>query len=159
MGDFEDLKTRPNAGFADDTGSPASSPIEFVTIDMSERQLAGAWIAAEVWTRNRIYRMNASQVCLEVVDRETGDRQQHHSLLGKRLVGGQRKLGASVWLCHPLPLPGSDAVFEQSARAGRRSYVFTSAVDRVIVRVGSRVVPPSATEATWDALTAEPGAK
>jgi hypothetical protein len=137
-----------------DGGAAGTTGIEVVAVDTGGT-LPAQWIAFEIWTRNRIYRLDSARICLEVEDRLSGVRQLTHELLGRRLVGGQRTLGASIWLCHPLPMPGTDAVFEQFVR-GRRRYSVTSPVDRVVMQVGSIVTPPGNLEPTWDTITGAP---
>jgi hypothetical protein len=115
---------------------------------------AKGWPAIEVWTEPRVYHMDAAHTCFAVLDRRTGEPKVGHQLVGTRLCGGQRGLGRSVWLCHPLPLPGTVAVFER--RDGARSvFLMSTPVERVIVRVGSRVVPSESAEATWNAIKNE----
>ncbi|MBI4954910.1 MAG: hypothetical protein HY908_23005 [Myxococcales bacterium] len=92
------------------------------------------WRAVEVWTRNRIYGLDAQLTCIEVIDRISGRAEHNHVMLGARLSGGQRRDGSVVSISQPFPVPGTDAVFKhQPARKG--AFGRTSRVERVVVRV------------------------
>ena len=47
------------------------------------------WTAVEIWTQNRVYSVDASMVCLEVVDKTTGKPEPRHPLVGAHLVAGR----------------------------------------------------------------------
>lgn len=130
------------------TEPPASvEGIELLVID--ERQVAGAerrpWRAAEVWTKRRVYGLDSTFRCVEILDRETGRPELTHEMLGARLGGGRMRDKETVRFSYPLPLPGMEAMFSKGKKHG-----YTSAVERMVVRI--RVLHTSADEAapTWD---------
>jgi hypothetical protein len=121
--------------------------IELVVVD--ERHGVGGerrpWRAAEVWTKRRVYGLDSTFRCVEILDRETGRPELTHEMLGARLGGGRRRDQDTVKFSYPLPLPGMEAMFTKGKKHG-----YTSAVERMIVRV--RVLHTSADEAapSWD---------
>ena len=121
--------------------------IELVVID--ERQVAGGerrpWRAAEVWTKRRVYGLDSTFRCVEILDRETGRPELTHEMRGARLGGGRMRDKEGVRFSYPLPLPGMEAMFSKGKKHG-----YTSAVERMIVRV--RVLHTSADEVSpsWD---------
>jgi len=108
----------------------------------------------EVWTRNRVYTLDALLICVEVMDRATRNIVTDHPFLGMRLVGGQHREGERIELSHPFPRPGTEAVFEQ-AGPGSRAGAFsrTSAVTRVVLRLHIVTVMPSHVVPTWEEIT------
>ncbi len=115
---------------------------------------SGPWRAIEIWTQNRIYGVEATMRCTEVVDRATGARQVDHPILGSSLLGGQKRddAGSISSVCVPYPEPGTVAVF--SARVGDRMKISeTSTVTRVVLRQ-HRVDLPKSTDAAspWETL-------
>jgi hypothetical protein len=123
--------------------------IELLVID--ERQIPGAerrpWRAAEVWTKRRVYGLDSTFRCVEILDRETGRPELTHEMLGARLGGGRQRDKETVRFSYPLPLPGMEAMFSKGKKHG-----YTSAIERMIVRV--RVLHTSADEASpsWDEI-------
>lgn len=110
------------------------------------------WRSFEVWTMNRVYSCDWTMTCIEVVDRKTGAKVLDHSLLGCRLSGGQTQNQDAIEVCYPCPRPGCEAVFE---RPGRKGYVTTSQVSRVVLRLRVLTVPLQQMEPTWDDLTGQ----
>lgn len=146
----------PAAGKRTSTAPPrASEPprsgivegIELLVVD--ERQTPAGerrpWRAAEVWTKRRVYGLDSTFRCVEILDRSTGRPEPSHELLGARLGGGRHREKDKVRFSYPLPLPGMEAMFSKGKKHG-----YTSAVERMVVRV--RVLHTSADEATpsWD---------
>lgn len=127
--------------------SAAVEGIELIVID--ERQVAGGerrpWRAAEVWTKRRVYGLDSTFRCVEILDRETGRPELTHEMLGARLGGGRMRDKDAVRFSYPLPLPGMEAMFSKGKKHG-----YTSAVERMVVRI--RVLHTSADEASpsWD---------
>jgi hypothetical protein len=121
--------------------------IELVVID--ERQVPGGerrpWRAAEVWTKRRVYGLDSTFRCVEILDRETGRPEANHEMLGARLGGGRRRDTDTVRFSYPLPLPGMEAMFSKGKKHG-----YTSPVERMVVRV--RVLHLAADELapSWD---------
>jgi hypothetical protein len=100
------------------------------------------WRAVEVWTKNRIYGMDAKLHCIEVIDRATGRTDSNHPILGGHLGGGRRRGGRGATFTTPLPLPGTEAMFMRA-----RKQAYTSVVERVVVRVRAL---RCRTTATWE---------
>ena len=90
----------------------------------------GPWHAIEVWTKNRVYAMDASLLCVEVTDRATGKVDPNHPILGGRLGGGRKRTGRGATFTMPLPVPGTEAMFMRA-----RKQAYTSAVERVLLRI------------------------
>ena len=128
---------------------PTEKGVELVIVE--ETQLAGGerklWRAAEVWTKRRVYGLDSTFKCVEIVDRETGKPEPSHDMLGARLGGGRRRDKDKVRFSYPLPLPGMEAMFMKAKKHG-----YTSPVERMIVRV--RVLVMSADEAapSWEEI-------
>lgn len=92
------------------------------------------WRAFEIFTRNRVYVLDAGMICIEVIDLETRREDGSHPVLGGRLVGGQRTEGEHTEIAQPFPPRGFAAVFEQRRPDGAMRYVRTSQVKRVLAR-------------------------
>lgn len=131
------------------TPRAAGKSVELFVID--ETQLPGGerkpWRAAEVWTKRRVYGLDSTFKCVEILDRETGRPELAHDMLGARLGGGRLREKDTVRFSYPLPLPGMEAMFMKGKKHG-----YTSAVERMIVRI--RVLHTSADEAipSWDEI-------
>ena len=127
--------------------SPAASGIEMLVID--EKQTSGGerrpWRAAEVWTKRRVYGLDSTFRCVEILDRESGRPELTHEMLGARLGGGRMRDKDAVRFSYPLPLPGMEAMFSKGKKHG-----YTSAVERMVVRI--RVLHTTADEnvPSWD---------
>ena len=127
----------------------AGKSIELFVVD--ETQLPGAerkpWRAAEIWTKRRVYGLDSSFKCFEILDRETGRIEAGHEMLGARLGGGRLREVDTVRFSYPYPLPGMEAMFMKGKKHG-----YTSPVERMIVRV--RVLHTAAGETlpTWDEI-------
>lgn len=128
----------------------AGAGVELIVVE--EKQVSGtekrAWRAAEVWTKRRVYGLDSTFKCVEILDRETGLPEQGHEMLGARLGGGRHRDKDKVRFSYPLPLPGMEAMFMKAKKHG-----YTSPVERMIVRV--RVLVTSADEAlpSWDEIS------
>ncbi len=127
----------------------AGKSIELFVID--ETQLPGSerkpWRAAEIWTKRRVYGLDSSFKCFEILARETGRLEAGHELVGARLGGGRLREVDTVRFSYPYPLPGMEAIFMKGKKHG-----YTSPVERMIVRV--RVLHTAAGETlpTWDEI-------
>jgi hypothetical protein len=136
-------------------GAPPVAPLEIVfdreTLANGTTGSAGdPYRALEIWTRNRVYVVDSTLTCVEVVDRRSGARDTRHAVVGARLAGGQRHYGKTLHFARPFPVPGTEAVFE---RPGRGAPVdVTSKVERVVlhIRVTTIVVQE---EGAWDDIT------
>ena len=98
-----------------------------------------------------VYVLNAEMVCVEVISRTTS-KPQEHQFVGARLGGGQRREHGSVQIVHPLPIPGTEAVFKLPS--GRRSpFGQTSQVERVVLRLRSVSISVTDGEPAWREIT------
>jgi hypothetical protein len=124
--------------------------VELLVVD--ETQLPGTekrvWRAAEVWTKRRVYGLDSTFHCFEILDRATGRPEAAHDMLGARLGGGRLREKDTVRFSYPLPLPGMEAMFMRGKKHG-----YTSAVERMIVRV--RVLHTSTDEVqpSWEEIS------
>ena len=109
------------------------------------------WRALEIWTRNRIYGVDWTMTCIEVIDRESNKPDRKHPLLGARLAGGQAREEGTMELTYPCPRPGCEAVFEHKAKRG--SFSHTSTVLRVVLRLRVVTVQPEIANHRWAELT------
>ncbi len=144
---------------------PASSPrgsvpdggprpaVEVETRRVSAQSVQLTRLAYEVWTKNRVYNLDGTMCCYEVIDLATGQSQEHHPFLGARLVGGQRRTGEDSELSFPLPVPGSDAVFQKNDENKGIRLAVTSAVTRVILHVHRVDVRAPERDQAWGKIT------
>jgi hypothetical protein len=127
----------------------AGRGVELFVVD--ETQLPGgerkAWRAAEVWTKRRVYGLDSTFKCIEILDRETGRPEAGHEMLGARLGGGRLREKDTVRFSYPLPLPGMEAMFMKHKKHG-----YTSAVERMIVRIRVLHTSPDEATPTWDEI-------
>ncbi len=103
------------------------------------------WRAIEIWTRHHIYGIDSGMTCFEIIDRATGKPEADHAMLASKLGGGRRREKDFVRYAYPLPLPGMAAMFTQGRKHG-----YTSAVDRVVVRVRVLQARPDDALPSWD---------
>jgi len=150
---------------ADPARGPASSPrgsipdgaprpaVEVETRRVSAQSVQLTRLAYEVWTKNRVYNLDGTMCCYEVIDLASGQSQEHHPFLGARLVGGQRRSGEDSELSFPLPVPGSDAVFQKIDENKGIRLAVTSAVTRVILHVHRVDVRAPERDQAWGKIT------
>jgi hypothetical protein len=131
----------------------ARPPIEVVLVDEDKPESANnRWRAVEIWTRNRIYALDATMTCFAVIDRATGRAEATHSFVGARLGGGQRREGGYLRIAHPFPVPGTEAVFKLPT--GKRGpFGQTSVVERVVLRIRVTTAALLQAEPAWDEIT------
>jgi len=110
------------------------------------------WRTLDVWTRNRIYTLDPTMLCVEVRNRAERDVVDGHPFVGMRLVGGQHREGENIELSYPFPRPGTEAVFEQTGKR-RGNFSRTSPVTRVILRLHIVTVAPTYVVPTWEEIT------
>jgi len=126
--------------------------IEYV-LESRGSTFSAAWPMLEIWTRNRIYYVDASMVCVQVTARD-GTLEPNHSLRGARLTGGERRQrdGSDAEIYFPFPLPGTEAVFRS---AGKRNGSFgrTSTIERVILKARKMRVGPEESDSSWKEIT------
>ena len=138
--------------FDDDTSATLPPFVEVELVYQTGRPglvSSQRWRALEIWTRNRIYRCDWSGKCVQVVDQKT-DKAVAHELLGAKLAGGQAMHEDALEICYPIPRPGNEAVFE---RPERKSFVTTSTVTRVVLKLRVMTVRHDQGQETWDEVT------
>ncbi len=106
----------------------------------------------EIWTQNRIYTMDPSNICVAVTDRKSGQDDLDHPFLGFKLVGGQHRDGETFELSYPYPRPGTEAVFEHPS-SSRGNFSRTSTVTRVVLRMHVVTVAQQRVVPTWTDIT------
>lgn len=123
--------------------------IELLVVD--ETQLPGqekrVWRAAEVWTKRRVYGLDSTFKCFEILDRMTGRPEIGHDMLGARLGGGRLREKETVRFSYPLPLPGMEAMFMRGKKHG-----YTSAVERMIVRIRVLHTSTDDVQPSWEEI-------
>lgn len=121
------------------TPEPERAPRPSVEVEIRKAPSATAvrkvGPAYEIWTKNRVYALDARLKCIDVIDLTTGQTDHRHPFLGGQLVGGQRRSGEATELTFPLPLPGSDAMFQTGTPGGHARLMVTSRVTRVMMLV------------------------
>jgi hypothetical protein len=110
------------------------------------------WAMVEVWTQNRIYRIDVNMVCIDVVEIGSNASVHDHGLIGARLLGGQHVEEGTTFLSHPFPRPGTEAVFEQPRPAGGVMFSHSSTVTRVVMRLRQLSIVTGGAEPTWDQI-------
>jgi len=139
--------------------TPRASPAGTIPFEVdvihekgSPASLEQAWCAVEIWTLNRIYRLDSDFVCRSVSDRTSGAWLDSHDAIGAKLIGGQRRApnGAIERVTHPLPITGDSAVFVRPL-GKRLNYSETSEVVRVTLRQRVLDVTPE-TPPSWDSM-------
>lgn len=153
-----DLAAGRGAG-APEPSSPVASPrVDRPPVEVEVRKLSPnaarrAPPAYEIWTKNRVYALDPTLVCTDVIDLATGQSDAKHPFLGGQLVGGQRRVNDNNELTFPLPTPGSEAVFQTLDMNRRARLVVTSKVTRVILHVQVVRVDERQKDDTWGAIT------
>ena len=107
----------------------------------------------EIWTKNRIYRVDASMICLEVLDRGSGKPDADIRLVGSHLSGGQARRPDDdiVDLYYPFPVPGCSAFF--SDKNTMKVLGRTSAIERVVLKLHKMRVRQGELDSQWDGFT------
>jgi hypothetical protein len=143
----------------EDIGVRKSIPIGTIEIEyIQETNLANIRSSTatmlEIWTRNRIYHVDAEMRCVAVLSRANMQPEAAHSLIGARLTGGERrsKSSAAIEIYYPLPMPGTEAVF-RSEQKRHGQYGHTSTIERVVMRVRKVRVGSMDTSTSWDEIT------
>ncbi|MDP3275827.1 MAG: hypothetical protein Q8Q09_11565 [Deltaproteobacteria bacterium] len=132
-----------------------AAPIEIEYIrDVDPAASPATAVVLEVWTRNRIYHVDANMLCIDVINRASGASEPHHSLKGTRLTGGQRRSRSTmaIEIVVPYPVPGTEAVFKHMGKRGAQ-YGQTSTVERVVLKIRKIVVGSIGAEPAWDEIT------
>ncbi|MBK6520366.1 MAG: hypothetical protein IPM79_16305 [Polyangiaceae bacterium] len=110
------------------------------------------WAMLEVWTQNRVYSIDVNMVCIEVVDIGSKKPILDHGLIGARLLGGQLNDVDQVFLSHPFPRPGTEAVFEQPRPADVAMFSHSSTVTRVVLRMRQLTIVTGGEQQSWDQI-------
>jgi hypothetical protein len=137
----------------------ARSPVEIELHDVRTGPAldAHAHRVVEIWTRQRVYSLDSLLICQEVIDLASGERKANHPILGSRLVGGQTQTDEGAELIFPLPIPGTEAVFQNLDGKGRMRLQITSRVARVTLHVRRVRVDVEQRDAAWTSLTTTGG--
>jgi hypothetical protein len=145
--DFAQTVRMPTSPPRPSVPRPSARGVEMFVVD--ESQLPGGerkpWRAAEIWTKRRIYGLDSTFKCIEILDRASGRPEPTHELLGARLGGGRQREKETVKFSYPLPLPGMEAMFTKNKKHG-----YTSAVERMIVRIRVLHTSPDDASPSWD---------
>jgi hypothetical protein len=120
----------PASGAAETGESTGGIEVLVVRDRSSAKKRRGVWRAYEVWTRNRIYGIDASLKCHVVLDRRSGSMDAGNPATGLRLGGGRMKSESTTRVSYPFPLVGMEATFTD----GRRQ-IYTSRVERFVIRI------------------------
>lgn len=107
----------------------------------------------EIWTKNRVYSLDAALTCIEVIDLASGAARAQHPFVGARLVGGQLNTERTHEVSFPLPAIGSEAVFQKQDHRNRIRLSVTSPVTRVILHMQRATVPQEQRDAAWGRIT------
>ncbi len=139
-----------------DHGPPAAAaPLDIEVALVHERGVSrrpGQWRAFEIWTAKSVYAIDGQMLCFGVMDRKSGLADERHAFLGARLMGGEHKIDGAISFSHPLPTPGSDAIFQiKSPTRGR--YGHTSPVEKVVVRIRVTHAPVDSGDTLWEEIT------
>ena len=164
----ESSRSQPRSRASEvEPSSPAHKAVaERPPIEVEVRKVSNATSLArrvpptfEIWTKNRVYALDSTMQCMDVIDLSTGHSDKRHPFIKGRLVGGQRRVGDTNELTFPLPVPGSEAVFQILDANGRPRLVVTSRVTRAIVHVQVVRVSEQQREDALDkiASTRDPG--
>jgi hypothetical protein len=137
------LPARPRAAKSDE------HPVEVVVVreDAVRDAPRSPWRAYEIWTMNRVYGLDATFKCIEVLDRTTGNLETDSTMIGARFGGGRRQRGNAVIYSYPFPLAGAEAMFIRENKYG-----CTSTVERIVVRVREFRVRAVDAPPTWEEL-------
>jgi hypothetical protein len=146
---------------------PGGAPAEVgerPVIEVEVRKISSANVLAkrtqcvyEIWTKHRVYSLDAGLACVEVIDLASGHSEKSHPFLGARLVGGQGRGASGTELTFPLPTPGSEAVFQAIDAQRRIRLSITSKVTRVILHVQRVQVGSEQRDSTWDKIASTRG--
>lgn len=144
-------------------GVPLAAP-ERPPIEVEVRRISSASVlgkrtqsAYEIWTKNRVYSLDANLCCVEVIDLASGRSEKKHPFIGATLVGGQLRTDAGTELTFPLPTPSSEAVFQTVDAHKRVRLSITSRVTRVILHVQRVQVGTDQSDSTWDRIASSRG--
>lgn len=127
-------------------GAPGPAPIEVrVVPEHGSPAASERWRAYEIWTRRHVYGLDGALTCFEILERESGRLVERHAILGSKLGGGRLREAGLARFANPLPLPGMEAMFMSGKKHG-----YTSAVERVVLRVRVLHTRPDEAGPTWE---------
>ena len=128
---------------SDDAVDPPPQGVEVEYVLATTTAPSRDRVYLQIWTRNRLYHVSASMLCIAVIDRETRKADTTSRLLGSKLSGGESiRPDGSIDLYFPLPVPGCAAVFADPAK--QQKVGRTSEVERVVMRLHKMRVRPGA---------------
>ena len=109
--------------------------IKAVVIEPEGMEVSHAAHAAsgvyELWTKNRVYRLDEELRCVAVEASSDGTPQSDHECQGATLKGGHTRVNGRVKAVESLPPPGGYAIFENRDE----SVLMTSRVLRVVKNI------------------------
>jgi hypothetical protein len=116
--------------------APFEVDVEHIQLDPSTVDGAMPYRMLELWTEKRLYVIDTTFTCQEVIDRKTRQTDPNHPFMQARLIGGQRRDGNTVYQIKPFPIVGTSAVFEKPTGPGQPKMAqVTSKVTRVVLNV------------------------
>jgi len=143
--------------FAEPDPGPNAGPIERPDIEVDIRKVNGPAALGsirrvfEVWTKNRVYILDAGMRCIEVIDLATGVTNKQHPFLGARCAGGRDHEKSE--LSFPLPAPGSEAVFQKTESGNRIKLSVTSQVVRVMFHASRVRIKQDQADRVWGKIS------
>lgn len=149
----------PEDGKAPEPSPVAATPPEnLIEVDVREIPSSvalGSYArrAYEIWTKNRIYALNAQLECIEVIDLATGQSAPNHPFIGARAAGGQLRSERENSISFPLPVPGGEAVFQRRDAQSRIRLSITSRVVRVVMHVHRVSIATTDRDGAWKRIT------
>lgn len=151
-------RSRPPAPSAESRRPPAPRQEGAIEVEFGEDAgiesfEKGHGVLFEIWTRNRVYHIDANLVCIAVVTRGSGRNEPSHPLIGARLTGGERRNKSAhlIDIYFPIPCAGTEAVFRSDTKK-HGQFAKTSTIERVVLRVRRVRVHTVAEGQAWDEL-------
>jgi len=141
------------------TPTPAltSGPTERPEVEVDIRKVNGPTAldsirrVFEIWTKNRVYILDASMRCIEVIDLATGATNKQHPFLGARCAGGRDHSKSE--LSFPLPALGGEAVFQKTDSGNRIKLSVTSQVVRVMFHASRVQIKHEQADHVWGKIS------
>lgn len=136
---------------------PPPGPMERPDVEIDIRTVNGPTALAsirrvyEIWTKNRVYILDSSMRCIEVIDLATGVANKEHPFIGARCAGGRNHDKSE--LSFPLPAPGSEAVFQKAESSNRVKLSVTSKVVRVMFHASRVRIQQDQADRVWGKIS------
>jgi hypothetical protein len=130
-----------------DDDAVAEVSVEVVVIPEKPRPHNPRWRAFEVWTRNRVYGLDANLVCFVTLDRKSKQIDKNPSIKGFKLGGGRSRVGNSTKIAYPFPVIGMEAMFTDGKRR-----IHTSKTERFVIRIRELSLRVEDDTTSWEDL-------